>query len=136
MAPLTGFDATLVQSLESALKSLEKATNKKNLSELERDGMIRRYEHLFELTCHVMHAVLVAITHNKLSPQPEPILQEAYEKDLIEDMEAWSSFLWARRAYAESFTDATAKKISTIIHRFPAAAHNFLARIKREIQLG
>jgi nucleotidyltransferase substrate binding protein (TIGR01987 family) len=133
LAPLTGFDASLVQSLESALKFLEKATGKKSLTELERDGMIRRYEYLFDLTCHVMHSVLLAITQNKLSPQPEPILQEAYDKDLIEDMEAWSSFLWARRAYAESFTEATAKKIGTIVHRYPAAVHNLLARIKREI---
>ncbi len=68
MAPLTGFDATLVQSLESALKSLEKATSKKTLSELERDGMIRRYEYVFELTCHVMHPPLSC--HNSQQAHP------------------------------------------------------------------
>lgn len=116
---LTGFD--------NAVKSLEVALSKKPLSDLERDGVIQRFEYTFELAWKMMRKMLIAMGRQDVSASPRPVLRDAAEEHFIEDIENWFEFLEARNLSSHIYDEFEAKKVF-------AAAFKFLSHAKQLVK--
>lgn len=133
MSKLPHLDVSLLQEWESILRLVDQGASKISPTALERDGVIRRYEYAFDLGCRILHAVLLTISDSNLKYSPKVVIEDAYDKDLIEDLEVWAQYIWAQTAYSKKFDEETAKKIFALAATFPAACQNVIARIKREL---
>ncbi len=86
------------------------------LNELERDGVIQRFEYTFELTWNTLKdrmeydgVVLTAIT-------PRNVIREAFEAGLIEDGETWIDMLNDRNSMSHSYDSAKFRRVVESIH--------------------
>ncbi len=94
----------------------------KRLSDLEREGLVQRFEYTFELAWKTLKDRL-EYEGMKISPRPTPrnVIRTAYESGLIDDGEAWIDMLTDRNAMSHEY-DAEA---------FEAVAHNVHRRYLR-----
>lgn len=116
-----------LELLRNALKSLEGGLNPSNT--LERDGAIQRFEYTFELSWKTLAKFLT-------SDQPlednsvKGIFREAARRGLIEDVEAWFSFQYARNQTSHVYREETAKEVFAVIKGFIPHVRKLLKKIE------
>lgn len=118
------------ENFENALKTLEQALSKDNLSELERDGVIQRFEYTFELAWKMIRKTLVALGRNDVSSSPKPVLRSAMEEGLIGDVKKWFGFLEARNLSTHIYSQEESDKVFNAAKDFLQAATGLLKQLK------
>ena len=83
---------------------LREALDEKELSQLEREGTIQRFEYTMELAWKVMRDYLEA--QNVVLPQitPRAVIRAAFEAQLIADCEAWMDALDDRNKMSHTYS--------------------------------
>ncbi len=83
---------------------LREALDKEELTQLEREGTIQRFEYTMELAWNVMKDYLEA--QNVVFPQvtPRAIIRVAFEAQLIRDGEAWMDALDDRNKMSHTYS--------------------------------
>ncbi len=119
------------QPFEKALKSLKNALQSPPKNDLERDGVIQRFEYSFELAWKSVRGLLLALGRAEVSSSPRPLLKDAAEENLITDIELWDSFLEARNQTTHTYNELTANEVYDIVKKFPKAADDLLKKIKK-----
>lgn len=90
--------------LKSAYDSLKAGVEKKKLSELERDGVVQRFEFTTEITWKTLKRFL---QFEGWDPQlfPREIIKEFYKKGIIEDLKLFLDFLDLRNNSSHNYDE-------------------------------
>ena len=116
--------------LEKALRQLEVGLSAPPTSELERDGIIQRFEYCFELSWKSIRSLLLKAGRKEVSGSPRPLLKDALEEGLISDFKLWNEFLEARNESAHTYHLKTAEEVFRIAKSFPDHGRDLLQRLR------
>lgn len=121
-------------SLERALRSLQEAQAQLPRNELERDGVIQRFEYTFELCWKSIRRCLLFLGRVDVSGSPRPLFRDALEEHLIEDIDPWFRYLEARNSTAHLYNRDQAEKVFKAIDGFSTHAETLLHALRQKCQ--
>ncbi len=124
------------KNFEDALKTLEEALEHPPNSELERDGVIQRFEYSFEMAWKAVQKFLKEQGKPEVSGSPKPILRDALEEHLISNLDLWFDFLKARNNSTHTYNQMAAEDVYRFAIRFPEVARELLANLNKKSQNG
>jgi nucleotidyltransferase substrate binding protein (TIGR01987 family) len=96
---------------KKALEQLTKFIEKKDLSELERQGLIKSFEYTFELAWNVLKDFLEYQGINNIIGSRDTI-REAYKNAIIEDGQDWMNMIESRNRTSHSYNEEIAIEIA------------------------
>lgn len=115
-----------------ALAQLDAAVelaSQRELSELERQGLIQAFEFNHELAWNVMKDYF-AYQGNTAITGSRDAIREAFSKGLVEDGEGWMEMIHSRNQTAHAYNERVARAIADqVIARYHALFREFLARM-------
>ena len=121
---LANFRRALAQ-LDAALE----LASQRELSELERQGLIQAFEFNHELACNVMKDYF-AFQGNTAITGSRDAVREAFSKGLVEDGEGWMEMIRSRNQAAHAYNERVAREIADqVIERYHGLFRAFLARM-------
>ncbi len=94
------------QNFDKAMTHLVAALTKKDLSDLEKAGVIQIYEFTFELAWKTLTDFLEG--KEVVVKYPRDTIKEAFKYELIEDGDLWIDMLDKRNLMAHTYDEATA----------------------------
>ena len=121
------------KALEDALLTLKEALSSPPKSLLERDGVIQRFEYSFEMTWKAIRNYLITMGRAEVSGSPKPLLRDALEEGLIDNIELWFGFLEARNASSHSYNKLTADQVFERAKEFMPKAEALLKKMRKKI---
>lgn len=89
-----------------------------NLSDLEREGLIQRFEYTFELAWKTIKDRL-EYDGTKIEPRPTPrnVIRTAYETRMINDGKAWIDMLTDRNAMSHEYDSEAFEAVADNVHQ-------------------
>ncbi len=120
------------QAFESALETLEEALKQPLKSELERDGVIQRFEYTFEMAWKSIQKFLKEQGKADVSGSPKPVLRDALVENLISDIKPWFDFLEARNNSTHTYNQMTAEEVYRSAILFPEFARVLLKNLNKK----
>lgn len=120
--------------LARALQSLKEAQAQPPRNELERDGVIQRFEYTFELCWRGIRKALLFLGRAEVSGSPKPLLRDALQEHFIHDIEAWFAYLEARHATSHIYNRDQAEKVFNAIQGFSEHAEALLHALQQTCQ--
>lgn len=118
--------------LEKALDSLRSALSQPPKNDLERDGVIQRFEYCFELFWKTSKRALNTLGIQSQSPRS--VIRDLANQGFISDAELWMALLEARNYTSHTYNEATAQWVFSQSSIFLAQADALLARLKTELK--
>ncbi len=115
---------------EKALASLESALARAPQNDLERDGVIQRFEYSFELAWKTGKRFLFGL--GIVSTSPRSVLRDLAQQGLISDANLWLQLLVARNYTSHTYNEATAQWVYSQAEPFLRVAKELLNRMKVE----
>lgn len=115
--------------LKNALDSLETGIGNKTLSDLERDGVIQRFEYTFELSWKVLKKYFKA-NNNIQIDSIKQIFREAGKQNLISSVENWFEYLKARNNTTHTYDQSVAKNVFDEAKRFAPDARELILNLE------
>lgn len=92
------------QNFEKAFLQLESATIKlQSLSDLEKEGLIQRFEYTFELAWKTLKDYLES--QNVEAKFPREVIKKGFQYEIIEDGEIWMDMLEKRNLMAHTYDE-------------------------------
>lgn len=88
-----------------ALKRLDSALEVKELSDLAREGMTRRFRHTFELALKTMMDRMAHEGTQLPSRTPRTVIRIAFQAGLIDDGQTWIDMLDRRNAMSHDYDE-------------------------------
>ncbi|HOY97130.1 MAG TPA: nucleotidyltransferase substrate binding protein [Catalimonadaceae bacterium] len=105
-------------NFRKALAKLEEVVNHKpieTLSDLEKEGLIQRFEYSYELAWKTLQDLLRFKGYINLSG-PNPVIGQAFQDGIIEDGEAWKRMKKSRDLSTHTYDQETADGIVQYIY--------------------
>lgn len=96
--------------LKNAAGRLQEALGQNHFTDLEKDGVIQRFEFTFELTWKTLKDYLEDQGFTDVD-SPKKAIQEAYGMDLIENDESWMGMLGDRNLTSHLYDQAVSSEI-------------------------
>jgi nucleotidyltransferase substrate binding protein (TIGR01987 family) len=118
-------------TLEKALVTLESALVPSAHTELERDGVIQRFEYCFELSWKVAKRVLEE-SGVTTATTPKSVIRELGNRGWIKSVEQWFDFLNARNASAHTYVNKTAQEVFLKARQFPNECRALIQELKKQ----
>ena len=118
--PMTQFDQTDVRwkqrfsNYKKALANLRKFVDKGELSELEKQGLIKAFEYTYELAWNTLKDFLKYQGQAEIYGSRDAI-RMAFSNGLIEDGEGWMDMLQSRNKTSHTYNEETAEEIANAI---------------------
>lgn len=122
------------EPLKKTLASLESALTAPPKNDLERDGVIQRFEYSFELSWKAIRTLLIALGRSEVSGSPKPLFREAASEGLLPDSAVWFRFLEARNQTVHSYNSMTAEEVYQAAKAFPAHARPLLLALEKKAE--
>jgi nucleotidyltransferase substrate binding protein (TIGR01987 family) len=120
--------------LERALQTLQDAQVRPPQNDLERDGVIQRFEYTFELCWKSIRKALLFLGRAEVSGSPKPLFRDAMEEHFIGTIEPWFAYLEARNATSHIYNRDQAEKVFNAIQGFAIHAEALLNALKQRCQ--
>jgi nucleotidyltransferase substrate binding protein (TIGR01987 family) len=117
--------------LERALQSLKEAQARAPRNDLERDGVIQRFEYTFELCWKSIRKALLFLGRSEVSGSPRPLLRDALEEHFLSDIDPWFTYLEARNTTAHIYNRDQADKVFNAMQGFAAHAEALLGELRK-----
>jgi nucleotidyltransferase substrate binding protein (TIGR01987 family) len=121
------------QSFRKAHGQLRKAVKiaqDRDLSELERQGLIKAFEFTYELSWNTMKDFLEDQGITDVTG-PKPAIRKAFAADLIGDGETWMEMIQSRNRSSHTYNERIAGEIVTaIVERYASAFLKFAKRFR------
>jgi nucleotidyltransferase substrate binding protein (TIGR01987 family) len=110
----------LGEVVENIDLSLDENLIQESLSDLEKDGLIQRFEYTHELAWKVMKDYLKYQGTVDLGGSRDAI-REAFKINLVEDGESWMDMIKSRNLTAHTYNDSVASEIflKIVINYYP-----------------
>ena len=96
-----------LNNLKRAFEQLEKAVKIDDISDLEREGLIQRFEYTFELAWLTMKDFLEDQGFQNISGFKDAIRQ-AFQSGSITDAENWLEMIESRKLSTQTYNEETA----------------------------
>lgn len=116
--------------LEQAPTSLKEAVRSPAKNDLERDGVIQRFEYTFELCWKTLRSLLLKAGRSEVSASPKPLIREASVENLISDVDRWFEFLEARNFTVHTYSKKNADQVYEDAKTFPPYVDQLLKAMK------
>ena len=123
------FEDVDLRPLERAVATLEDALKRPPNNDLERDGVIQRFEYSFELSWKTVRRCLVAMGRPDVSASPKPIIREAAKEGFIANPAEWIEFMEFRNAASHVYNEAQAQAVYEAAKAFPECARSLLSAL-------
>ncbi len=99
-----------------------------NLNDLEKEGLIQRFEYTFELAWKTLKDYLES--QEVVAKFPREVIKEAFHYEIIEDGEIWMDMLEKRNILAHTYDEKrfnfAIRKIKKEYYEAIAQVHNYL----------
>ena len=120
-----------LQSFRKAFALLSDAatlSRQRELSDLERQGLIQAFGFTFELGWLTLKDYLEAIGFTELRG-PKPVVRKAFANDVIAEGEEWIAMIESRNRTSHTYNENVAREIATaILSKYVPAFESFLRR--------
>jgi nucleotidyltransferase substrate binding protein (TIGR01987 family) len=110
------------QNFQKALQQLSKAVDlsqQRDLSELEKQGLIQAFEFTHELAWNVMRDYFAYQGNTSIMGSRDAV-REAFQKSLVTDGEGWMEMIQSRNqtshTYNQAVADEIVEKVITLYH--------------------
>ena len=97
-------------NFKKALRQLQKFIDKGELSDLEKQGLIKAFEYTFELAWNTLKDFLEYQGQTEIYGSRDTIRQ-AFKIDLIKDGKSWMDMLKSRNMTSHTYNEETAEEI-------------------------
>ncbi len=101
---------------EKAFRQLEKGVGQPTFSELEREGLIQRFEYTFELAWKTLQDFLYAQGYDGVNG-PKKVIVQAAQDGYIHDGHGWIAMLEDFLTTKHTYEEETAERIFTAIRQ-------------------
>ena len=122
------------QALDDALKTFEEAMLSAPKSDLERDGVIQRFEYTFELCWKSIRKLLLELGRQDVSSSPKPLFRDAHQEGLITDINIWFTYIDARNRTSHTYNKLTAEKVFEDIKAFGPDARRLYEKLNDKLR--
>ena len=107
------------------------------LNDLEREGVIQRFEYTFELSWNVLKDRLQYDGVSIPSTTPRQVIREAYQAKLIDDCDTWIDMLTDRNLMSHTYDSERFEAVVRNIHSryliiLDALYHRFISEILQQ----
>jgi nucleotidyltransferase substrate binding protein (TIGR01987 family) len=117
---------------KKALSQLQKAVEMTSFSDIEKEGLVQRFEYTFELAWNVMKDFLEEKGNSGILGSKDAI-KLAFKLGLIDDGEKWMDMVNSRRLSAHTYDEATANAIvQDVINEYYPLFAAFKTRMEKE----
>jgi len=121
-------------NLKKAFTQLKSAAEKKDYSELERQGLIKAFEFTFELSWKTLQDFLENKGFKEITG-PKPVIQQAFKDGYIVDGEGWMNMLLSRNLASHTYEETTAKKIADDIKsKYYKLLEELIQRLEKKVK--
>ncbi|MEO6406481.1 MAG: nucleotidyltransferase substrate binding protein [Ferruginibacter sp.] len=101
------------QNYEKSIMLLKKTVAKKELSDIEKAGMVQFFEMSFELGWNLVKDFLEA--QDVIAKFPREVIKAGFEYELLENGEVWIDMLENRNLMSHTYNEAYANKACDLI---------------------
>ncbi len=122
-----------IAPLKKAVASLQSALVKEPANELERDGVIQRFEYTFELSWKVLKKYLELNQPNSSEMSVKDLFREAGKLALIDSVEKWFEYLKARNLTSHTYNDTTAEDTFEVATRFLVSVSDLVKKLEKRL---
>lgn len=102
------------KNYQKALSQLQKFIDKGDLSELEKQGLIKAFEYTYELAWNTLKDFLTYRGQADIYGSRDAI-RKAFTSGLINDGEEWMDMLQSRNKTSHTYNEETAEEITTAV---------------------
>jgi nucleotidyltransferase substrate binding protein (TIGR01987 family) len=120
---------TQFKAVDKAIANLREATQQTPRNDLERDGVIQRFEYSFELVWKISKRVLASMGIQSLSPKS--VIRDLAAQGLIANPELWFTFLQARNYTSHTYNESAAQWVHSMSKDFMLEAEILVEKLKR-----
>jgi len=119
-------------NLKKAFQKLEEAVERDFLSELEKEGLIQRFEYTYELAWKTLQDLLEAKGYLDIKG-PLPVLQQAFQDGFITRGDDWMRLKKSRESTSHTYNKEIAEEIVQNITRvYYQLFKELIARLEQE----
>lgn len=118
----------LLENYKKALKTLDEAMIKPPANDLERDGIIQRFEYCVEISWKSAKKVLEY--HEYEADTPRNIIRELAKINWIDNPDEWIDFLEARNKTSHLYHEEVATELFKLVPSFLQASHQLLVKLE------
>ena len=106
------------QNFEKAFLQLKESVEKVNeLSDLEKEGMVQRFEYTFELAWKTIKDYLES--QNVNARFPREVMKQAFQYEIIQDGETWMDMLEKRTLMAHTYQESVFRNaVDQIVNKY------------------
>lgn len=120
------------EDYKKAVLRMQEALGKKNFSELEKDGVIQRFEFTFELAWKTLKDYLEDQSFADIS-SPKKAIQKAFESGLIGDGNIWIEMQEDRNRMSHLYNQSESEKIfENIKDKYAKALNDLIVALEKE----
>lgn len=98
-------------NFQKALLQLDKAVEMEEYTDLEREGLIQRFEYTIELAWKTLQDLLEAKGYEGVKG-PKPVIRQAFKDGYILDGDAWLEMWDGRLLTSHTYNEDTAKDLA------------------------
>ena len=102
------------KNLNRAFTQLEKAVRLESYTDLEREGLIQRFEYTYELAWKTLQDFLEFTGYVDVKG-PRPVIEQAFKNGIIEDGNGWMAMKKSRELTSHTYDEDTAIEIANAI---------------------
>ncbi|MCI4626017.1 MAG: nucleotidyltransferase substrate binding protein [Candidatus Magnetoovum sp. WYHC-5] len=123
-----------LEDFEKALARLEETTCRDSLNELEKDGVIQRFEFTYELAWKTLKDYLEDQGVMDVA-SPKKVMKKAYQENLFQDDVLWLQMLEDRNSLSHIYKQEMSSKIfQNIKESYAQALRDLIFTLKQEIE--
>ena len=120
------------QNYEKAVAHLQEAVSKKDLSDLEKAGVVQTYEFTFELGWKTVKDYLQEKDIDVKFPRE--VIKEGYKYDIIKDGDAWIDMLQKRNLMSHTYNEKNAELAYKLIEeQYYDELYDTYQKLKKEL---
>ena len=120
------------EDYKKAFLRMQEALSKENFSELEKDGVIQRFEFTFELAWKTLKDYLEDQSFADIS-SPKKAIRKAFESGLIQDGNIWIEMQEDRNRMAHIYNQSESEKIfENIKEKYAKALNDLIVALEKE----
>jgi nucleotidyltransferase substrate binding protein (TIGR01987 family) len=97
-------------NFRKAFAKLEKAVQQESFSELEKEGLIQRFEYTYELAWNTLGDYLKYQGYTEING-PRNVIEQAYKTGIIKDGEGWMQMLQDRNKTSHTYNESLVDRI-------------------------
>lgn len=130
-------DIRWLQRFSNFIRALEKLHdailkyNEEEISDLEKEGLVQRFEYTFELAWKTLQDLLIHKGYVDITG-PNPVLKQALLDGYIKEEKGWRNMKQARELTSHTYDE---KQTNLIVEKVSEEYYNLLLQLKKRLDI-